>query len=142
MQISTILARKGSGVVTARPAQTIREAISLLCEKRIGALVVVDHASKPVGIVSERDIIRAAATNEALFGEAVSTIMTIDVIVARPSDDTKPVSQTMTVNRIRHLPVVDRGELVGIVSIGDVVKAQLDEYEGEVETLQTRLGRG
>ncbi|MBI5566663.1 MAG: CBS domain-containing protein [Chloroflexi bacterium] len=142
MQISNILAKKGSDVATIAPAQTIREALALLVGKRIGALVVVDEAGKVVGLLSERDIIREAAQNEALFGQPVSSIMTQDVIVARPGDDLKAVEKTMTERRFRHLPIMDRGELVGIVSIGDVVKAALDEYEGEIETLQTRVEKG
>ena len=142
MQISTILATKGSTVVTITPDHTIRDAVKLLAEKRIGAVVVVDAAGHPIGIVSERDIVNAVARNEALFGEPVQTIMTRDVIIARPGDDTKAVSKTMTVRRFRHLPVMDHHELVGIISIGDVVKAQLDEYEGEIETLQTRVEKG
>jgi len=141
MQISNILAKKGGGVVTVGPTQTIREAIALLVSKRIGALVVVD-AGKVVGLLSERDIIRAAAQNEALFGDPVSRIMTTDVIVAHPDDDLRAVENTMTVKRFRHLPIMDRGELVGIVSIGDVVKAALDEYEGVIETLESRVEKG
>lgn len=141
MQISNILAKKGGGVVTVGPTQTIREAIALLVGRRIGALVVVD-AGKVVGLLSERDIIRAAAQNEALFGEPVSRIMTTDVIVAHPGDDLRAVENTMTVKRFRHLPIMDRGELVGIVSIGDVVKAALDEYEGVIETLESRVEKG
>ncbi len=142
MQISTILATKGTKVFTVTPTQSIREAIKLLAEKRIGAAVVVDEGGKPIGIVSERDIIQAMAQNETLFGESVRTIMTTDVIIARPNDDVHAVEKTMTVRRFRHLPVMDRGELVGIISIGDVVKAALDAYEGEVETLQTRVEKG
>ncbi len=142
MQISTILATKGSNVVTIKPEQTIREALKLLAEKRIGAVVVVDKAGHPVGIVSERDIVAGVAKNETLFGEKVSTIMTTDVIIARPSDDVRTVEKTMTVRRFRHMPVMDHGELVGIISIGDVVKAALDAYEGEIETLQTRVEKG
>jgi len=142
MQISTILATKGSTVVTITPDHTIRDAVKLLAERRIGAVVVVDAAGHPIGIVSERDIVNAVARNEALFGEPVQTIMTRDVIIARPGDDLKAVSKTMTVGRFRHLPVMDHHELVGIISIGDVVKAQLDEYEGEIETLQTRVEKG
>lgn len=141
MQISNILAKKGGGVVTVGPTQTIREAIALLVSKRIGALVVVD-AGKVVGLLSERDIIRAAAQNEALFGDPVSRIMTTDVIVAHPGDDLRAVENTMTIKRFRHLPIMDRGELVGIVSIGDVVKAALDEYEGVIETLESRVEKG
>ncbi len=142
MQISNILATKAAGVITIKPQQTIREAIKLLAEKRIGAVVVVDETNHPVGIVSERDIVRVFAKNEAQFGAPISAIMTTDVIIAHPHDDLKAVSQTMTVNRFRHLPIMDHGELIGIVSIGDVVKAQLEEYAGEIETLQTRVEKG
>jgi CBS domain-containing protein len=142
MQISNILATKGSTVVTVKPSQTIREAIALLVKHRIGALVVVDDAGKVAGLVSERDFVREAAKNEALFGEPVSAIMTTDVIVASPGDDIQSVEKTMTVKRFRHLPILDEGELIGIVSIGDVVKAQLDQYQGEIETLHTRVGKG
>jgi CBS domain-containing protein len=142
MQISTILATKGSTVYTVRPDQTVRDAVVLLVDKRIGAVVVVDDTGRPMGIVSERDIVRELAKNENVLNEPVSRVMTSDVIIARPGDDTKAVSKTMTVKRFRHLPVMDHGELVGIVSIGDVVKAQLDEYEGEIETLQTRVEKG
>ena len=142
MQISNILATKGSTVVTVKPSQTIREAIALLVKHRIGALVVVDDAGKVVGLVSERDFVREAARNEALFGEPVSAIMTTDVIVASPGDDIQSVEQTMTVKRFRHLPILDEGELIGIVSIGDVVKAQLGQYQGEIETLHTRVCKG
>ena len=142
MQISTILAKKGSTVFTVKPDQTVREAVALLVDQRIGAVVVVDGTGRPVGIVSERDIVRELAKNEHVLNEPVSHVMTSDVIIARPGDDTKAVSKTMTVKRFRHLPVMDHHELVGIVSIGDVVKAQLDEYEGEIETLQTRVEKG
>ncbi len=142
MQISNILAKKGGTVFTLKPDQTIREAIALLVGKRIGALMVVDDTGKVLGLLSERDIIREAARNEDLFGQPVSGIMTTDVIVARPGDDLKAVEKTMTERRFRHLPIMDHGELVGIVSIGDVVKAALDEYEGEIETLQTRVEKG
>ena len=142
MQISTILATKGSTVVTITPDQPVREAVALLVEKHIGAVVVIDATGRPVGIVSERDVVRVLAQNEQVMNEPVSRVMTSDVIIARPGDDTKAVSKTMTVRRFRHLPVMDHHELVGIISIGDVVKAQLDEYEGEIETLQTRVEKG
>ena len=141
MQISNILAKKGSDVVTVTSAQTVREALALLAGKRIGALVVVE-AGKVVGLLSERDIIREAAQNEALFGQPVSSLMTKDVIVAHPGDDLRAVENTMTVKRFRHLPIMDHGELVGIVSIGDVVKAALEEYEGVIETLESRVEKG
>ena len=142
MQISNILAKKGSSVFTVKPDQTVRDVVKLLVDNRIGAVVIVDGTGRPVGIVSERDIVRELAQNEHVLNEPVSRVMTIDVIIARPGDDLKAVSKTMTVKRFRHLPVMDHHELVGIISIGDVVKAQLDEYEGEIETLQTRVEKG
>jgi CBS domain-containing protein len=139
MNIATILARKGMDVFTIRPEQNLREALGLLAQHNIGALVVVDPAGRPVGILSERDIVREAARNERLFAVTVSGIMTRDVVVGGPQDDLVSVGNTMTEKRIRHLPVVDRGKLVGMISIGDVVKAQRDQYQGEVDTLQIQL---
>ncbi len=139
MNIASLLAQKGGRVFTIRPEHAIRQALGLLAEHNVGALVVVDEASTPVGILSERDIVRAAARNEHVFAQAVSSIMTRELILGLPHDDLNSVGNTMTEKRIRHLPVMDRGKLVGIVSIGDVVKAQRDRYRGEVETLQTQL---
>jgi CBS domain-containing protein len=139
MNIQSILAKKGHHVVTIRPQQTIREAIVALITNNIGALVVVNHAGQPIGILTERDVIRVAATNEALFALPVSALMTRQVVVGLPNDDLEAVAHTMTEKRIRHVPVVDQGQLVGIVSIGDVVKAQRDLYQGELYTLQTQI---
>ena len=139
MNISSLLASKGSNVITIQPEQTVRHAVGLLIEHNIGALVVVDGNRQPVGILSERDIVRAAARSERLFSEHVAAVMTKDVVLGLPQDDLASVGHTMTERRIRHLPVMEGGKLVGIVSIGDVVKAQRDQYLGEVETLQTQL---
>jgi CBS domain-containing protein len=126
-------------IVTVRPDQTIREAIALLAKHNIGALVAVDEENRPVGILSERDITRQLAKNEDLFALPVSDLMTKNVITGMPQDDLKSVANTMTDKRIRHLPIVDQGKLCGIMSIGDVVKAQRDQYMGEVDTLQTQI---
>ncbi len=142
MNIASILARKGARVVTVRPEQSIREALRLLAEHNIGALVVVAEAETPVGIVSERDIVREAARSESVFGRTVADLMTRDVVVGLPEDDLASAGHTMTERRIRHLPVMDGGRLVGIVSIGDVVKAQRDQYAGEVDTLQIQVTGG
>ena len=139
MNIASLLASKGSKVITIQPQQTVRQAVGLLAEHNIGALVVVDRSSSPVGIVSERDIVRSAARNERVFSEPVASLMTKDVVIGLPHDDLASVGHTMTERRIRHLPVMEAGKLVGIVSIGDVVKAQRDQYQGEVETLQTQI---
>ncbi len=139
MNVATILARKGLNVITIRPEQTLREALAVLARHSIGALVVVDGAGALVGILSERDIVRQAVQNELFFDMPVSAIMTKDIITGQPQDDLSAVAATMTTKRFRHLPVLDAGRLVGVVSLGDVVKAQRDGYLGEVDTLQTQL---
>ncbi len=142
MNIASILAKKGPKVFTIDPEQPIRQALALLAEHNIGALVVVDKAGKPGGIISERDIVREAARNEEVFSKAVSKIMTKGVIFGAPQDDLVSVGRTMTEKRIRHLPIMDKGKLIGIVTLGDVVKAQRDQYRGEVDTLQTQIMEG
>lgn len=142
MKISTILATKGSSVITIRPEQTLKDAVVTLAKHRIGAMVVVNEAGDLVGILSERDIVRAAARSDDALKMKVSEAMTSSVIVGSPQDDVLSVVQTMTEKRFRHLPIVDQGRLAGIVSIGDMVKAQLQEYQGEIETLETRIIEG
>lgn len=139
MNIASLLSTKGVDVITVTPDASIREAVRLLDAHNIGALVVMSGAERPAGIVSERDIVRALARDESVLDRPVSTIMTKEVIVGAPQDDLVTVSNTMTEHRIRHLPVMDRGRLVGIVSIGDVLKAQRDHYRGEVDTLQLQI---
>ena len=137
MNIASLLAKKGPKVVTVQPEHTIRQALGVLADHNIGALVAIDPSRRPVGILSERDVVRAAVRDEAVFGLTVSQLMTRDVIVGAPGDDLAAVGQTMIQRRIRHLPVVEGGKLIGMVSIGDVVKAQRDHFQGEVDTLQT-----
>jgi CBS domain-containing protein len=139
MNIGHILATKGSRVVTIEPDRSVREALALLAEHNIGALIATDARGQPVGILSERDIVREAARREDIFALTVSAVMTTEVVTGLPQDDLLSVAHTMTEKRIRHLPVVENGKLVGVVSIGDIVKAQRDEYEGEVDTLQTQI---
>ena len=100
---------------------------------------MADAGGTLVGILSERDIVREAVRNERFFDLPVSAIMTKNVITGQPQDDLKAVAATMTTKRFRHLPVLDGGKVVGMISLGDVVKAQRDEYLGEVDTLQTQL---
>jgi CBS domain-containing protein len=139
LNIARILATKGGHVFTIGPDEPVREALRLLAHHQVGALLVVDSARRPIGILSERDLVRAAARSEQLFAVPVRDLMTTHVIVGHPADDLAAVSHTMTEKRIRHLPVMDGERLVGIVSIGDVVKAQRDQYAGEVDTLQTQM---
>ena len=141
MNIASLLASKGVKVVTIGPQDSIRGAVSLLAQHNIGALVVVEGQGSLVGIVSERDIVRALARTDALLAQPVAEIMTREVVIGTPQDDLAAVGTTMTDRHIRHLPIVEGGHLVGIVSIGDVVKAQRDRYQGEVDTLQFQLLR-
>ncbi|HZY45884.1 MAG TPA: CBS domain-containing protein [Anaerolineae bacterium] len=140
MNIGNILATKGSRVITIHPEQSLKEAIALLTQHQIGALVVVDKAGKPVGILTERDIVHAAdRSGEAMLKHAVKDVMTKNVVIATPHDELQSVLKTMSDRRFRHMPVMDEGQLAGIISIGDVVKAQLDEYRGAIDTLQSQL---
>ncbi len=137
MNIANILATKGDRVITIRPEQSIREALGVLAQHNIGCLVVVDDSRKPVGMLSERDVVRTAVKNEALFTLTVSQLMTRNLILGTPADDIGAAGSTMVEKRIRHLPVMDAGKLIGIVTIGDIMKAQRDALLGEVDTLQT-----
>ena len=139
MNIASILAKKGGSVVTTRPEQTIRQTLALLASHNIGAVVVVDDGMRPLGILSERDIVCALARDETVLQSPVSSLMTRNLVLGVPQDDLVAVGFAMTERRIRHLPVVTDGRLVGIVSIGDVVKAQRDQYQGQLDTLQIQL---
>jgi CBS domain-containing protein len=139
MNVRQILASKGRVVITIQPGQEVREAIGLLTQHRIGALVVVGEKSRPVGIVSERDIVRRAAEDENVFSQSVGEIMTKRVITGIPQDEVASVAHTMTEGRFRHLPIVEGDELVGIISIGDILKAERDAYRGEIDTLETQI---
>ena len=119
--------------------ETIRGAVARLVEYNIGALVVVDASGNPEGIVSERDIIRRLDAGDEIHGLTVASVMTRDVVYGSPQDDVEAVLATMTARHFRHLPIQENGVLIGIISIGDVVKAQLNAYAGHIETLQTQL---
>jgi CBS domain-containing protein len=139
MKIRTILTTKGTKVITVRPEQTLKEVAALLAEHNIGALVVVDSAGQPVGIISERDIICVAAKHDDVLAWRVSEAMTQDLITGLPQDDLTSVAHTMQERGFRHLPILEHGKLVGIVSIRDVMEAQRDQYMGEIDTLQTQI---
>ncbi len=139
MKVRRILATKGTHVITIAPDRPIREAVRLLSRHNIGALVVVDSANRPVGILSERDIIHRLAADEALLTLAVAELMTRDVITGTAEDDTFSLAHTMTERRFRHMPILEEEQLIGIVSIGDILKAERDQYRGEIDTLETQI---
>jgi CBS domain-containing protein len=143
MKISQILAQKTPKIISISHDNSIRMAISRLTEHRIGAIIVLDDAGNLCGILSERDIVRWAAQNEDVFAQPVSRVMTRDVVVGLPQDDMMSVAHVMTERRFRHLPIVDDdGKVIGMISIGDVMKAQRDEYRGEIDTLETQIMAG
>jgi len=136
MLISEVLRSKGDNVVKIRATDSIRLAVRMLAEHRIGSLVVEDQMAKLVGIFSERDFINAIARDgAAVLGLNVQKLMTKRIISCRSTDRVDTVLAIMTNVRIRHLPVIDDGELKGLVSIGDLVKYRLDEKELEASVL-------
>jgi len=136
MPVADILQRKGRHVSTIRSLDTVESAVQKLYEERIGALAVLDRWGKLVGMLSERDVLHALARHgaEALRFE-VHELMSPDVTTCTPMDRIDEAMQVMTAHRIRHLPVVENGQLVGLVSIGDLVKHRLDEKEREAAVL-------
>jgi CBS domain-containing protein len=142
MLISTILQGKGTYVATVRPDATVTELLAVLATNNIGAVVVSEDGSSIVGIVSERDVVRRLKDRGADVLEApVSSIMTTEVRTSSPDANVDDLRQTMTTHRIRHVPVVADERLVGIVSIGDVVKNAIEALETEKAHLVDYLHR-
>ncbi len=132
MDVAHLLATKGHDVTTVSAERPVRDAVELLRERGIGALVVVDGRGPLAGILSERDVVRALARSGAgALDERVRDLMTADVVTCEPATTITALMTTMTERRIRHVPVLDDGRLVGLVSIGDVVKARVDDLERE-----------
>jgi CBS domain-containing protein len=142
MKISNILTTKSRQVYTIQPEQTVAEAIALFQRYNIGALPVVAENGRLAGILSERDIVRRLPDFEQILALPVQRLMTAEVITAVPDDDLISVAHTMTERRIRHLPILENGRLIGIISIGDILKAQRDQYRGEIDTLETQMLAG
>ncbi len=143
MNVASILKHKGRDCATIAGDQTVHEAVCLMAEKNIGALVVVDKAGDIAGIVSERDIVANLANGQAdLLAAPVSRIMTRDVFTCSPADTTDQLMSQMTNSRIRHLPVKENGKLAGIISIGDVVKWRIAEIESRNAALQEYIATG
>ena len=138
MLISDILRTKGQTVVTIRPDQTVKDAVERLAEHRIGALVVIDGL-KAVGVFSERDLVNRLAKNGArAYQFEVREVMSSPVISGTPEDPIDQTLQFMTRKRIRHLPILVNGDLVGVVSLGDLVKYRFEEKEIEAGVLLDR----
>lgn len=142
MRISDVLAAKGTEVLTVAPEQPVTELLAVLADRGVGA-AVVRSGSDIVGIVSERDVVRAVhVRGAAALAGPVAEIMTTEVLTCPPSESLEQVSITMTTHRARHLPVVANGALVGIVSIGDVVKSQIAQLEQDRAQLTAYISQG
>jgi CBS domain-containing protein len=136
MSIQDILNRKGGLVVTARPTETLLSAVRMLTEKRIGAVIVEDNHLRPGGIFTERDFAKAVSKHGAsALDMTIGKLMSAPIISCRPSDTVESAMALMTRAKIRHLPVMDGGALLGIVSIGDLVQQRLEDKELEAGVL-------
>ena len=135
--VAAILKHKGYQVTTVSPTMPIERVVGVLAEQRIGAVLIVDSTAQLLGIVSERDVVRCLAANGARTLEMTAgQLMTRALQVATPDTTVAEAMARMTVGRFRHLPVMDRDTLVGLISIGDVVKARIMEQEDEVDSLK------
>ena len=142
MTVSRILSVKGRDVVTIQPHRLISEAVSVLAERRIGAVVVAGADGQVLGILSERDVVRALAAGPGVLGDPVSRYMTAKVITCTPDTSVVDAMEEMSDGRFRHLPVLEGGRLTGIISIGDVVKHRLAEIQHESAALREYIAAG
>jgi CBS domain-containing protein len=137
MIIKSILATKGSDVISIEPNATLENAVQMLTQHRIGALLVLGPDRRVVGILSERDVVRALAERGAsVLTQPLSQVMTRRVVTCSPSDSVGVLMERMTTGKFRHLPVIEQDQVTGIISIGDVVKHRLQEIEQESAALR------
>jgi len=140
--LQSILAHKPPGYISVPPDMSVSGVIAVLAEKRIGAVLVVD-GERLVGILSERDVVRSLASDAAgTLALPAAKLMTPNPSTATPHTTVARAMEIMTDGHFRHLPILDKGELIGLVSIGDVVKARIDQSEHEVESLRTYVVGG
>lgn len=137
MSVETILKSKGRNVFTIRPEHSVAEAAALMSNKRVGVAMVCDAKGRLMGVISERDIVSGITQyGKGVVDMPVRNIMTSPVVTCAPTDSVKGIMEVMTERRIRHLPVVDGDDVVGIVSIGDAVNFRLHETEMEKAVLR------
>ena len=140
MTVKSILSDKGYDVVTLRPNVTVHDVVATLAKHRIGAIVVTDEQSVIKGIISERDIVRTLAEDgSASLAHSVSALMTTNVKVCSENHTINDVMEIMTRGRFRHLPVERDGKLIGVISIGDVVKRRIEEVQQEAEQIRSYI---
>lgn len=141
MLVSQILQDKSiAGVAFVKPGSTVGDAVKMLSDKKIGAVIVSKDGVHPAGILSERDVVSALGSQgTSCLDDPVDSIMTAKLISCKPGDRAIQVLQTMTEKRFRHMPVMEGDEMVGLVSIGDVVKARLDELSQQADALKNMI---
>jgi CBS domain-containing protein len=138
MKISDVIRGKSSrDVITISPESSVRELLAVLAEHNIGAVIVSSQGAQVDGIVSERDVVRKLNGDDSVLDASVEQIMTADVQTAEPNQDVDELMTQMTEHRIRHVPVMDHGELVAVVSIGDVVKSRITQLTFERDQLDS-----
>ncbi|MBV8402246.1 MAG: CBS domain-containing protein [Acetobacteraceae bacterium] len=138
MTVAAILKHKGHDIVTVEPTRTVTEVVKVLDSKRIGAVLVLDAAQQLLGIVSERDIVKSLATHGARTLEMTAgQLMTRDLKTVTRETTVVEAMTMMTAGRFRHIPVLEDGQLIGLISIGDVVKARIMQAEQEVDSLRS-----
>jgi CBS domain-containing protein len=143
MRIADLLRHKGSDVATVPPGVSVSGLLEDLARHNVGAMVVVDETGSLVGIVSERDVVRRLDERGAeLLHSPVSEIMTTSVVTCEPTEAVDSLASIMTKRRIRHMPVVTGGKLVGLVSIGDVVRSRIEQLESDREQLESYIAQG
>ncbi|WP_456696513.1 CBS domain-containing protein [Aeromicrobium sp. P5_D10] len=143
MRVQDVLTSKGSSTIyTIKPDATVAELMDELAEHNVGALIVSTDGTTMLGIVSERDIVRKLRKVNDARGIAVSKIMTTDVSACSPDDSFKSLMNTMTEQRVRHVPVLQDGQLVGVLSIGDAVKHRMEQLEFERDQLSNYVAGG
>lgn len=134
--VKDILSKKGARVVFIGPDLTLREALDTMIDNKVGALPVKDTSGDIAGIITERDLMREVYNREDLDSRLVGAVMTTNIISARREDGIDTVMEQMTENRFRHVPILEEGKLVGIISIGDLVKSQLHYLKHQMEDLK------
>lgn len=140
MYVRNVLQRKGHEVISVSPDNSLLETARVLRENKIGAVLACEQEGRMCGVISERDLVIAIAKHgETILDSKVADFMTQGVYTCSPDDDMKTVMEKMTTRRVRHLPVVDDEKVVGIISIGDVVKQRMAETEAEAEALKSYI---
>ncbi|MBT3233311.1 MAG: CBS domain-containing protein [Calditrichaeota bacterium] len=137
MTIRELLAQKGSKVFTADSNSGVIDAVKLMTDNKVGCVLVVDKKGLPIGIFTERDVLRMVATDiDSILNQKLTDVMTTDLIIVTPDEEIEVVQNIMTDKHLRHLPILEEGKIAGMVSIGDIVKVNLKHREFEIHHMR------